>query len=141
MTKREQIVAEARRWLRTPWHHRQRCLGAGVDCVMLLCEVYEACGVIPHVEPEYYPIDIMFHRGGEPVIAWMERLADEVEKPEVGDVVIYKFGHSFSHAGIVIGDGQIIHAFRTYGQVVQSSIDEGDLAGRARRYFSMGRGR
>jgi cell wall-associated NlpC family hydrolase len=137
MTQRELIIAEARRWLRTPWMHRQRCLGAGVDCVMLLAEVYESSGVIPHVEPEYYPIDVMHHRGGEPVIAWLDRLAAETASPQPGDVVVYKFGHSYSHAGILIGNEQIIHAFRAYNQVVISSIDEGQLAGRPRKFYSM----
>ncbi len=48
---RAAVVAEAHRWLRTPYHKHGRVLGAGVDCSMLLAEVFEAAGAIPHVDP------------------------------------------------------------------------------------------
>lgn len=133
------VIAEARTWIRTPWHHRARVKGVkgGVDCVMLLAEVYEAVGAIGHVEPEFYPIDIMLHRGGEPVVAWLERLGVEVAAPVIGGVIVYQFGHSYSHAGIVVGDDAIIHAYRSYGQVVETRLNDSNLAGRARRYFAM----
>jgi cell wall-associated NlpC family hydrolase len=134
---RERVIAEARTWIRTPWHHRARVKGAGVDCVMLLAEVYEAVGVIPHVEPEAYPIDIMLHRDGEPVLRWMEKLANEIESPEPGDVVVYKFGRSYSHAGIYVGDDRVIHAFRLARCVLETGINEANLADRPRRYFAM----
>jgi cell wall-associated NlpC family hydrolase len=130
----ERVIEEARSWLGTPWHHQARMRGAGVDCVMLVCEVYEA-GVIPHVEPEYYPIDIMMHRTDEPVLRWFDRFADEVTEAIPGDVVAWKFGYSFSHAGIVTDAQHVIHSFRQYGQVIETRMDEGILAGRARRFY------
>jgi len=137
MTTRQQIIDEARTWLGTPWHHRARVKGAGVDCVMLLCEVYETTGAIPHVEPEYYPIDVMMHRDGEHVIAWLERFGSLVEVPQPADVVIFRFGRSFSHAGIIADtDLNVIHAFRSYNMVVETRIDEHLLAGRERRFYA-----
>ena len=43
---RAAVCSEARRWIGTPWHHRQRALGAGVDCAHLLIAVYAACGLL-----------------------------------------------------------------------------------------------
>ncbi|MGB8422174.1 hypothetical protein [Paraburkholderia sp.] len=135
----ESVIAEARSWLRTPWHHRARVKGlrGGVDCVMLLAEVYEAVGAIEHVEPEYYPADIMLHRGGEPVVVWLERLGVEVSAPVLGGVIVYQFGHSYSHAGICVGTDAIIHAYRSCGQVVETRFNDSNLDGRPRRYFAM----
>jgi cell wall-associated NlpC family hydrolase len=62
---RRAVVAEAASWLRTPYHHMGRVKGGGVDCLMLLAEVYEAAGVIPHVEIPFYPPDWHLHRGVE----------------------------------------------------------------------------
>jgi cell wall-associated NlpC family hydrolase len=131
----DDILAEARSWIGTPWHHRARVKGAGVDCVMLLAEVYERVGVIPHVEPEYYPIDIMMHRGRESVIAWLVKFGDEAEDPRPGDAVVWRFARFFSHAGIVSGDGTAIHAYRPFEIVAETPMNEGNLADRDRRYF------
>src|SRR5882724_8889590 len=125
MTKRDEIVAEAKTWLGTPWHHQGRIKGGGVDCVMLLAEVYEAVGIVPHIEPEYYPIDIMMHRGGEHVLGWLEMYGVETKEPEPGDIVIYRFGYSYSHGGIIVDNElNIVHAFKQYGMVVLSKVDE-----------------
>jgi cell wall-associated NlpC family hydrolase len=134
---RARVIAEARTWIGTPWHHQARVKGAGVDCVMLLCEVYEAAGVIPHVVPENYPIDIMLHRASQPVVRWLMMFADEVSEPKEADVVVYHFGRSFSHAAIYIGGARVIHAFRHAGQVLETGMDDANLAGREKRYFSM----
>lgn len=114
-----------------------RARGAGVDCVMLLCEVYEAAGVLPHVVPAYYPIDIMMHRSIEPVLPYMERYGVEVDQPAAGDAVVYKFGRSYSHAAILVAPGRVIHSLRYVGQVLETGIEEGGLANRAPRFFTM----
>lgn len=135
--QREAVVREARAWIGTPWHHQGRLRGVGVDCVMLLCEVYERVGVLPHVVPAPYPIDTMLHRSGETVLPYLNEYGFEVPAPEIGDTVVYHFGRSFSHAGIYAGDGQIIHAYRATRMVIESGIDEGRLLGRARLFYSI----
>ena len=53
--ERAAVVAEAMTWLRTPYHHRGRLKGVGTDCAMILAEVFEKVGLIPHIEIEHYP--------------------------------------------------------------------------------------
>lgn len=48
--QRAVVTAEAATWLRTPYHHMGRVKGGGTDCRMLLAGLYEAAGVIPHIE-------------------------------------------------------------------------------------------
>jgi cell wall-associated NlpC family hydrolase len=46
-TQQQAVIVEARRWLNTPYHHAAAVHGVGVDCLMLLCCVYSAAGVVP----------------------------------------------------------------------------------------------
>jgi len=123
------VVVEARTWLGTPYHHQARVRGVGVDCAMLLCEVFEACGMIPHVDPRPYPPDWHLHRSEEKYLGWIKQYADQVDAPLPGDVVLYKFGRTVSHAGIVIDWPMIIHAYRGQG-CVMSEGDRGELGPR-----------
>lgn len=110
--QRTAVVAEARTWLRTPYHHRARLKQVGVDCAMLLAEVYERAGVTPHVEVGEYPPDWFMHRSEERFREWVLRCGGErVEVPEPGDVALYQFGRCFSHGAVVVEWPLIIHAF------------------------------
>lgn len=44
---RDRIVAEARRWVGTPYHHQAALCGVGVDCVGLIRGVGHATGALP----------------------------------------------------------------------------------------------
>ncbi len=76
--RRTAVVAEASTWLRTPYHHMGRVKGGGTDCLMLLAEVYEAAGVVSHVEVPFYPPDWHLHRGVERYLDGLMRYAREI---------------------------------------------------------------
>ena len=62
----ERVVAEAKTWLRTPYHHAADIKGVGVDCAMILLRVYQAVGAVPpEVDPRPYPADWFLHRDEE----------------------------------------------------------------------------
>jgi cell wall-associated NlpC family hydrolase len=131
------VVAEARTWLRTPWHHRARVRGAGVDCGQLLAAVYEAAGVLPHVESGTYPRDFMCHRDEERMISLVLDHAREVAAPGPGDIAIWRFGRVYSHAAIVTDWPRIIHAYAQVGEVVEDNATTNQrLASRPVRFFS-----
>lgn len=109
--RRVAVIAEARRWIGTPYHHQGRVLGVGVDCATLLCEVYEAVGAIPHVDPGNYPHDWHMHRDEERYLGWLRQYAREVVEPKPGDVIVWKFGRCFSHGAILCDNEQIIHSY------------------------------
>jgi len=62
---RAAVVGEAESWIGTPFHHAARVKGAGVDCLMLLAEVFERAGVTGHIEPQFYVPDWHMHRDAE----------------------------------------------------------------------------
>jgi cell wall-associated NlpC family hydrolase len=130
--QRQAVVAEALSWERTPWRHRARVKGAGVDCGMLCAEVYERAGAVPHIEPGDYPSDWMQHRTESPMLEWVERYCDRVDGDALpGDIVLFAFGLCVSHAAIVIEWPRIIHAYIKARAVVQDDVvDNAALAQR-----------
>lgn len=130
------VVAEAMSWLRTPYHHQGRIKGVGVDCATLLCEVYEAVGVTPHIDPTPYPADWHLHRSDERYLGWLTEYGREVDAPQVGDVIVWKFGRCFSHSAILCENGNIIHSYLDLGVVIERR-DAPVFEGRAVKYFSL----
>ena len=116
---RDRIVAEARTWLRTPHHHAARVKGAGVDCGLLLAEVYHAAGLTPDVVPEPYVHDWHLHRAEEKYLGIVERFAHRITTPALpGDILLFRFGRCISHGAIVVTYPQIIHAHLGQGVVL-----------------------
>lgn len=137
VTRQEAIVAEARGWLGTPWHHRAAVRGAGVDCGMFAKAVFQAQGLLPVFDEGDYPADWMMHRSEERFLGWVEQFADQVETPAPGDVALWRYGRCFSHIAIVIAWPAIIHAYRREGGVVLGDGTLGELAGREVRFYTV----
>ncbi len=133
---RAAVVAEAERWLGTPFHHQGRVRGAGVDCAMLLAEVYERCGLVAHVDPGYYPPDWHMHRDAERYLDRLLAHGRELDGPPLpGDVAVFRFGRTFSHGAIVAAWPRVIHAYWAVGRVVWGDATLYPLAGRAVKFF------
>jgi cell wall-associated NlpC family hydrolase len=121
---RAAVVREAMTWEGTPWHHAARVRGAGVDCGQLLAAVYEAAGVIPHLDTEAYPNDFMCHSNEEQFLGYVERHAHQIQGPaQPGDIALYRIGRVISHAAIVLDWPRVIHAYATAEHVVQDDAE------------------
>lgn len=117
--QRLSAVQEALAWLGTPWRHQARVMGAGVDCGQILAAVFEASGVLPHVDPGDYPQDFMLHADEERFRGIVERHARKVEGRALpGDIALFRFGRVLSHGAIVIKWPLIVHAYIKAGEVV-----------------------
>ena len=109
---RDRIIAEAKTWLKTPWHHQGRIKGAGVDCAYFLVEVYSAVGLIQSVDLGEYPPDWHMHRDEPLFTDILEGYAYPVDEPLPGDIAMFKFGRAAAHGSIVMEWPLIIHAFK-----------------------------
>ncbi|MGN6383643.1 MAG: hypothetical protein ACTHMK_13655 [Dyella sp.] len=122
----ERIVAEARRWLRTPYHHQADVLGVGVDCAMLPVRVFTALNLIPaDVDPRPYAPDWHLHRNEEIYLGWVRRFADPVDAPQAGDLVLFRVGRCFSHGGLIEAtepEIYMIHASQEAGRVERAEV-------------------
>ncbi|MDI3260372.1 MAG: hypothetical protein QJR02_11815 [Sinobacteraceae bacterium] len=134
-TEREAILAEARSWIGTPWHHRQRVKGAGVDCINFIIGVFHAVGLAPDIDPGEYPADWHLHRDDERILNGLARYAHRVDSPRPGDIAAYRFGRCVSHAAIVEDEHYIIHAYVVARAVVRT--ERSALAERLHSYWSV----
>lgn len=138
--QRARIIAEARSFIGTPYHHMGRVKGkqGGVDCAQFIWLVFHNRGLTPYLPVAHYPPDFMLHRSVERYLDAVVERAREVAVPQPGDVALYKMGRVFAHGGIVVDPGwpAIIHAHHAAGGVIEDRGDGGRLAGREVRFFS-----
>ncbi|RCS59713.1 C40 family peptidase [Parvibium lacunae] len=137
MTDRENILAIARGWLGTPWHHQARCKGAGVDCAQFLLAVYAEAGLIKAFEPDDYSQDWMLHSDQPLFVEVLKRYATPVDFGLPGDVAMFTVGRQPAHAAIVVDWPTIIHAYRAEGIVTESRADTGPLANKFAGFYRL----
>lgn len=134
--QRLRVIQEAHSWLGTPYHHMGCVKGVGVDCAMILVDVYHRAGVIPAIDPRPYPPDWHKHRDVERYLGWLEQYGTVTDAPQPGDVAVWRFGRVFSHGAIIVGDNQIIHSYLRQGCVL-ARMDEHMLAKRPVQFFTL----
>lgn len=111
---RKQIVALARGWLGTPYHHRASLRGAGCDCIGLIAGIWrELYGSEPQ-SPGAYTGDWAEATGNEALLAAAHRHLLPVNVPDrqPGDVLIFRLrGNAVAkHAAILVSATHMIHA-------------------------------
>lgn len=123
----ERVVAEARSWLGTKYHHHADIKGSGVDCAMFLVRVYVDSGLVPPFDPRPYPPYFYMHSSEQKYMNWVEKYGHPVDEGEPADVALFQFGKAISHGGVYIGDDYMIHAFQQAGSVVISEIQRSPM--------------
>lgn len=138
--QRAAVVQSSLAWIGTPYHHRTRIRGVGTDCAMFVLEIFESLGLIPHEPVPSYRPDWSLHRSEGICETIIRRHARDVvvDEAKPGDVVLWKFGRSYSHAAIIMPPRwpAIIHAFNEAGQVIPDRGDGGYVQDRPRLFFS-----
>ena len=136
---REAVVAEALGWLGTPYAHRQRLKGVGVDCAQFPLAVYAAAGAIPPTEVGAYAPQWHLHRSEELYLGWVLRLGREIapEAARPGDFLLWRYGRTFSHGAILLDASRVIHARRGLGVVIDGADMDEDLRTRPLRAFAL----
>ena len=126
--QRKKVVAAALAWENTPYHHQANIQGVGVDCVMLLVEVYKSCRLIPaDFDPRPYARNWHLHRSDEMYLAGLERFGAPLrgrQRPLPGDIAMFQFGRCASHAALVLQWPLVLHAYADVGSVVQTDISK-----------------
>lgn len=128
MINRDDIVAEARRWIGTPYRHQASMLGAGADCLGLIRGVWRSLlGEEPDTLPAYTP-------------DWSETTGDEVllraagqwlrPKPvcsnDIGDVIVFRMRSTgvAKHLGLTAARNEMptfVHAYTGHG-VIETAL-------------------
>ena len=123
---RRAVVASARSWIGTPYHHAADVKGrkGGVDCAMLLVRIYCDLGLVEPFDPRPYTRDWMLHRSEERYLGFLLARAREVAAPGLGDIVLFRVGRCYAHGGIVMKAEPltIVHAFANARAVVEDEV-------------------
>lgn len=124
LEQRAAIVAQARKWIGTPYVSCASVLGAGVDCGRLLVRVFVDSGLVPPFDAGEYSPEWNQHNSEERYLAFVTDRAGPVDKPEPGDVILWKYAHCFAHGGIVTCANPltIIHAYQPDGLVIEEQV-------------------
>ena len=135
--QRSSVVAAARAWIGTPFHHAGRVRGVGVDCLQLLIGVYGDLGLIPAIDPGHYPCDWHMHQSEERYLNGVAEVAVRVEAPQPGDIALFRFGKCVSHAAIVLDWPRVVHAYFRQGVVEADALHGAELSGRLHSCWSL----
>jgi len=121
--QRRAALAEARRWLGTPYCHQASVRGAGADCLGLLRGVWRATlGVEPEAPPPYSADWSEASRDERLMAAAMRHLVPVGrEAAGAGDVLLFRMRRAApaKHLGLLVtdelGQGRMIHAYSGHG--------------------------
>jgi NlpC/P60 family putative phage cell wall peptidase len=114
MLTRSAIIAVARTWKGTPYHHQASLKGVGTDCLGLVRGIYrELYACDPESPPPYTP-DWAEAGGRETLLEAARRHLVETPRDAVGpgDVLVFRWraGSAAKHVGIYIAPQRMIHA-------------------------------
>ena len=111
---RADIVAVARTWLGTPYHHQASLCGVGTDCLGLIRGVYRALYGYEAEQVPGYSRDWAEAAGEETMVNAADRHLLRIDEAQInaGDVVIFRWraGMVAKHAAIISGNDKMIHA-------------------------------
>jgi cell wall-associated NlpC family hydrolase len=122
--QRAAVVAEARKWIGTPYHNCADVKGAGVDCGMLIVRVFVDTGLCAPFDPRPYPADWHLHRSEERYLGFVFDRCSDVTEPQPGDVMVVRIGRCYSHGGVVTNAKPlaIVHAFFQAHRVLEEEV-------------------
>lgn len=119
MTTAADVIAEARTWLGTPFHHQGRLKGVGVDCAGVAVGVAHALGLSDFDSRDY---------GREPfnglMRATLNAHMDAVDNPQPGDVLLMVFLIEEQHVAILTDTDTMIHSYESAGRCVEHRYSE-----------------
>ena len=140
-TQREAIVREAMEWVGTPYRGWCHLKGIGADCGQFIYGVYRALELLPEVElPKDYSLHLAQHRESTEYVDFVSRFFREITEAEVlpGDVVLYKIGHAYAHAALIVEwPGLVLQAEARHGVSGANGKKFPFLRRADRRYFTL----
>jgi NlpC/P60 family putative phage cell wall peptidase len=122
---REAILAEAVRWIGTPYCHQACKRGVGADCLGLIVGVWNAVSATPLDLARHDQRSWAQHADGEPLLDGLRQFLTEQNPADAapGDVLALRWRSRWpaSHLAILMPDTTIVHAYEG-GRVVRSNL-------------------
>jgi NlpC/P60 family putative phage cell wall peptidase len=132
MKNHNNIVAQARTWLGTPFHHQARLKGKGCDCLGLIVGVVDELDLKDRNGmklAEYDEVTYSKEPDGAYLIQKLTGLLDEVPAAEAraGDLALFRIRENPQHLAILTdyeGGLGMIHSFAPSRRVVEHRLDD-----------------
>ena len=128
---RAAVVAEALRWIGTPYHHQASCIHVGVDCIGLVRGVWRALNGREPAQLPGYGRDWSEATGRETLLEAARRHFVEVapDAAGAGDVIVFRYRQQTvaKHVGIL---SRPASADGDFGDDNEHAIRLGDRAAR-----------
>ncbi len=108
---REQLCNNVKVWrdLNVKYEHRGMTR-KGCDCTGLIIGSLRELGYLKNYKLRKYPIDWNLHaKADNYIVEEISKVADEITRPNIGDLVLFYFGRCVAHVGVLIEDGLFIH--------------------------------
>jgi NlpC/P60 family putative phage cell wall peptidase len=139
--ERSQVIAEAHRWIGTPFRHDAEVCGGGVDCAHLVNAVYAAANRMTHIKFPHYAPDWWKHANDpeQHIVENMKKYFREITEAEAkpGDICVLYIGRAWAHCLILTGRHTAVEAWPTRAMVTEISIREERLfKTHKRRWFT-----
>ena len=125
MTTHAEVIACARSYLGTPFHHQARLKGVGVDCIGLVIGVARELSLVP---PDFDITAYPRIPDGNTLLDTARLHMTEIDRSAMqpGDVIVVSFDRLPQHFGIVgdyrHGGFSIIHSASTHGKVLETRL-------------------
>ena len=124
----ELVIAEALRWVGTPYRHQASRLGVGCDCLGLVRGVWRALlGDEPENAGPYAP-DWAETSKDDPLFAAATKhmLATAGLEPRRGHVLLFRWRPHMAakHAGIALDDTRLIHAYQGHAVMISPLVPQ-----------------
>lgn len=119
MVTRRDILAEARSWLGTPFHHQGRLKGVGADCIGLVVGVARGLGLAAVDRPGYARTP-----DGVSLAAALDAQMRRVAAADAGDVLLLRIRRQPQHVGFLGEAGTLIHAYSGADKVVETPMTD-----------------
>lgn len=132
MKNHNNIVAQARTWLGTPFHHQARLKGKGCDCLGLIVGVVDELGLKDGNGMRLAAYDEVTYSkepDGAYLIQKLTGLLEEVptHQARAGDLALFKVRENPQHLAILSdyeGGLGMIHSFAPSRRVVEHRLDD-----------------
>lgn len=130
MTTHADVVAQARSWINTPYHHQARLRGVGADCAGLIIGVARELHL---VAPEFDVTGYARTPDGISMLAECDRFMTRIPRDSIrpGNGIVLRFERDPQHMAIVAdylhGGLSMIHALGTSdgkGKVIEQRISD-----------------
>lgn len=122
MTTRSEVVAEARTWLGTPFHHQGRIKGVAADCAGVIEGVARHFGFVTVGQ---IPANYSHQPDGGTMRKVLRETMDEISVADIlpADVLLFAFDLDPQHVAMVTDLG-ILHSYSQVKRCIETSLDQ-----------------